>query len=141
MEYIEGQVLKGPLPVQEVLRLGIQIADALDAAHRKGITHRDLKPANILVTKSGAKLLDFGLAKIGILTQEGSILGTLQSGIHRRNLCQNRSAVFTRWAMGGIRFRRIGRRTDLRTDGARIRPATRQVADLIHRRHAGAMAA
>ena len=91
MEYIEGQVLKGPLPVEQAIRLAIQIAEALDAAHRKGITHRDLKPSNILVTKSGAKLLDFGLAKMAAierraaeeavtraLTQEGSILGTLQ---------------------------------------------------------------
>jgi len=63
MEYIDGTPLKGPLPVSEVVRLGPQIADALDAAHRKGITHRDLKPANILVTKSGVKVIDFGLAK------------------------------------------------------------------------------
>src|SRR5437016_1020969 len=91
MEYIDGKPVAGPMPVDETLRLGVQIADALDAAHRKGIIHRDLKPANILLTKSGVKLLDFGLAKmqqprspIGdetvtrALTQEGSILGTLQ---------------------------------------------------------------
>ena len=65
MEYIEGTPLKGPLPLQPALKYAIQICDALDAAHRKGITHRDLKPANIMVTKSGIKLLDFGLAKIG----------------------------------------------------------------------------
>src|SRR6267378_4395973 len=63
MEYIEGTPLKGPLPVDQVLKYGVQICDALDAAHKKGITHRDLKPANILVTKQGLKLLDFGLAK------------------------------------------------------------------------------
>lgn len=63
MEYIEGQPLRGPLPVPQALKFGAQICDALDAAHKKGITHRDLKPANILVTKSGIKLLDFGLAK------------------------------------------------------------------------------
>jgi serine/threonine protein kinase len=64
MEYLEGIPLKGPLPLDQALKYAIQICDALDAAHKKGITHRDLKPANILLTKSGVKLLDFGLAKI-----------------------------------------------------------------------------
>ena len=64
MEYVDGEPLHGPLPVPEALRLAIQMADALDAAHRKGIVHRDLKPGNVLVTKSGIKLLDFGLAKL-----------------------------------------------------------------------------
>ena len=64
MEYIEGTPLKGPLPLDQALKYAAQICDALDAAHKKGITHRDLKPANILVTKAGVKLLDFGLAKM-----------------------------------------------------------------------------
>src|SRR6185295_13472278 len=88
MEYLEGQPLKGPLPLDHALRLAIQIADALDAAHRKGIVHRDLKPGNILVTKSGVKLLDFGLAKLSptrasdgatqamSVTEKGAVLGT-----------------------------------------------------------------
>jgi Tol biopolymer transport system component/predicted Ser/Thr protein kinase len=89
MEYIEGRPLKGPMPLDQVLKYAAQMCDALDAAHRKGIIHRDLKPANILVTKSGVKLLDFGLAKVEqavatagdtmtlALTVKGQILGTL----------------------------------------------------------------
>src|ERR1700683_2694320 len=68
MEYIEGVALSGPMPVEEALRLALQIVAALEAAHAKGITHRDLKPANILVTKEGVKLLDFGLAKVSETT-------------------------------------------------------------------------
>ena len=89
MEYIEGRPLAGPVELDEALVLARQILEAIDAAHRKGIVHRDLKPANILVTKSGVKLLDFGLAKastelaanmatVGGATGVGTILGTLQ---------------------------------------------------------------
>ena len=68
MECVEGETLakrleKGPLPLGQLLNYGAQIADALDKSHHKGITHRDLKPGNVMLTKSGAKVLDFGLAK------------------------------------------------------------------------------
>ena len=102
MEYIEGESLaerltQGPLATADLLSIAIQVADGLDAAHRQGLIHRDLKPGNIMLTRSGAKILDFGLAKIsapGInnassatmatipmtapLTMDGTILGTIQ---------------------------------------------------------------
>ncbi len=99
MQYLEGDTLadrlkKGPLPFEQGIEYAIQIAGALDKAHRAGIVHRDLKPGNIMLTKSGAKLLDFGLAKTSAgtaasglsmlpttppgLTAQGTILGTFQ---------------------------------------------------------------
>jgi eukaryotic-like serine/threonine-protein kinase len=68
MECVEGETLakrleKGPLPLEQVAKYGMQIAHALDKAHRSGVVHRDLKPGNIMLTATGAKLLDFGLAK------------------------------------------------------------------------------
>src|SRR5881296_1885096 len=68
MEYIDGETLasrleRGPLPAPELMRFAIEVADALEKAHRHGVVHRDLKPGNIMLTKSGTKLLDFGLAK------------------------------------------------------------------------------
>jgi eukaryotic-like serine/threonine-protein kinase len=99
MECVEGETLanrleKGPLPLDQVLKLGAQIADALDKAHRAGIVHRDLKPGNIMLTAMGTKLLDFGLAKPAEplanaatltavipkspVTEQGAIVGTFQ---------------------------------------------------------------
>src|ERR1700687_2475864 len=66
MEHVDGVSNKGPLPPDQAVKYPAQICDALDAAHKKNITHRDLKPSNILVTACGLKLLDFGLAKIGL---------------------------------------------------------------------------
>jgi serine/threonine protein kinase len=102
MQYLEGETLaarltrtNGPLPLAQVLTIGGQLADALEKTHRMGLTHRDLKPANVMMTKSGPRLLDFGLAKIrnaagpisssGMtrldtqhpLTAAGTILGTV----------------------------------------------------------------
>ena len=101
MEYLEGETLadrlvKGPLPLDQVLKVGAEICDGLVKAHCKGVAHRDLKPSNIMLTKTGAKLMDFGLAKPAVaaigagspsaslatmskpLTVEGTILGTFQ---------------------------------------------------------------
>ncbi|HEV8609028.1 MAG TPA: protein kinase, partial [Thermoanaerobaculia bacterium] len=103
MEFLEGETLterlaRGPLPIEQVLRYGIEISDALEKAHRQGIVHRDLKPGNVMLTKSGLKLVDFGLAKLAGpapgsvvsslsvvptqaemgLTAQGTILGTFQ---------------------------------------------------------------
>ena len=99
MECVEGETLakrleKGPVPLDQVLQFGAQIADALDKAHRSGIVHRDLKPGNIMLTPTGAKLLDFGLAKPALplataatltaaakqspVTEQGTIIGTFQ---------------------------------------------------------------
>src|SRR5215467_13337266 len=99
MECVEGETLakrldKGPLPLEQLLKYGAQIADALDKAHHAGIVHRDLKPGNIMLTATGAKLLDFGLAKPAAafvsgatltaalpttpVTQEGTVVGTFQ---------------------------------------------------------------
>ncbi len=92
MEFLEGETLAarlagGPLPLDQLLRRGVETADALAQAHRKSVYHRDLKPANIMLTKAGAKLLDFGLAKHQLevdaptrsveLTRDGVVMGTL----------------------------------------------------------------
>jgi serine/threonine protein kinase len=93
MELLEGETLalrieKGPLPLEEVIRYGAEIARALEHAHRYGIVHRDLKPGNVMITKNGAKILDFGLARSTspaadataemALTQTGAVVGTMQ---------------------------------------------------------------
>ncbi len=92
MEYLEGQTLadrlkKGNLPLQDALKIGTEIADALDKAHKQGIIHRDLKPGNIMLTKSGAKLLDFGLAKpMGAAVAAGAVIGPITPSTPTMNL-------------------------------------------------------
>jgi Tol biopolymer transport system component len=126
MELLEGETLahrleKGPLPVAEVLTLGTQIADALDRAHRAGVVHRDLKPGNVMLTKSGAKLMDFGLARAaGVagapgtltesptvsrpLTAEGTIVGTFQYMAPEQLEGKEADARSDIWALGCVLY-------------------------------------
>jgi eukaryotic-like serine/threonine-protein kinase len=125
MELVEGETLaqrleKGALPLAEVLRVGAQIADALDRAHRAGVMHRDLKPGNVMLTKSGAKLMDFGLARAtglgaaseltssptvaGPLTAEGSIIGTFQYMAPEQLEGQEADTRADLWALGCVLY-------------------------------------
>ena len=130
LEYLEGEtqaerLKKGPLPLEQVLRYAVEVSDALDKAHRAGVTHRDIKPGNIIVTPmggtSGTKLLDFGLAKLkqevakatipasemptvpGALTEHGTLLGTLHYMAPEQvegkvNEIDARTDIFARWS-------------------------------------------
>lgn len=129
MELLGGETLaerlaraKGPLPLDEVLRIGIAIADALDKAHRAGIVHRDLKPANVMLTKSGPKLLDFGLAKLhgtaspvslsnetaattaGPATAKGTILGTIHYMAPEQLEGREADTRTDIWALGALLY-------------------------------------
>ncbi len=126
MELLEGETLahrlaKGPLPLPDVLRHGVEIASALDVAHRGGIVHRDLKPGNVMLTKAGAKLMDFGLARatgpavaaVGQpesptvsrpLTAEGAIVGTLQYMAPEQLEGREADARADLWALGCVLY-------------------------------------
>ena len=129
MEYHEGETLadataRGPLPLRQVLRVAIDVAGALDTAHRLGIVHRDLKPGNIMLTKSGAKVLDFGLAKyepqsLGPddatqqkpLTEEGTLLGTVPYMAPEQLEARDADARTDIFALGAIVYEMVtGRR-------------------------------
>ncbi len=129
MELVEGESLadriaRGPIATAEVLRIGIQIADALDRAHRVGIIHRDLKPGNVMLSRSGAKLLDFGLARVtglaaqpgGLptsptmsrpLTAEGTIVGTFQYIAPEMLEGKEPDARTDIWALGCVLYEMI----------------------------------
>jgi eukaryotic-like serine/threonine-protein kinase len=132
MEHLEGETLagrlkRGALPLEQALRIGIEIAGALDRAHRQGIVHRDLKPGNVMLTKSGTKLLDFGLAKLrpvrngppsdsalsalptedGPLTAEGSIVGTVPYMSPEQLQGQEPDARADIFALGAVLFEMV----------------------------------
>ncbi len=126
MEFLEGETLadrlwNGPLPLTEALTVGAQIAEALDRAHRAGVVHRDLKPGNIMLTKSGAKLMDFGLARASghvsvtgaesesptlsrPLTAEGTIVGTFQYMAPEQLEGKEADARSDIWALGCVLY-------------------------------------
>jgi serine/threonine protein kinase len=130
MELVDGESLaeliaRGPLPTSEVLRIGAQLADALEVAHRAGVVHRDLKPANVLLARSGAKLMDFGLARAGgplrvgsasgpgltqaatvaqPLTTEGGIVGTFQYMAPEQLEGREADARSDVWALGCVLY-------------------------------------
>ncbi len=124
MELIEGETLaarieKGALPLDQALKLAAQIADALDRAHRAGVTHRDVKPQNIMLTRDGVKVLDFGLAKSGskpgpteetltkALTTEGTVMGTPQYMAPEQFAGKEADARSDIWAFGATLYEMV----------------------------------
>jgi eukaryotic-like serine/threonine-protein kinase len=124
MEHLEGETLaariaRGALPFDQALQLATQIADALDRAHRAGVTHRDVKPANLMLTRDGVKVLDFGLAKSGskpapteqtltaALTTEGSVLGTPQYMAPEQFEGKEADTRSDIWAFGAVLYEMV----------------------------------
>ena len=133
MEYLEGETLaervdRGALPLSQTLEYAMQISDALDKAHRAGIVHRDLKPRNIMLTKAGAKLLDFGLAKLRAplagsadsvlptrdLTAQGAIVGTLQYMAPEQLEGKDADSRADLWALGAVLYEMVTGKKALR---------------------------
>ena len=109
MEFVDGKPVRGPLPLDDVLRLGKQIASGLAAAHGKNVIHRDLKPGNILVAKSGVKILDFGLAKVtksemDTLTVPGEVMGTYAYMAPEQFAAEETDERTDIWAMGAVLY-------------------------------------
>ena len=149
MEHLVGQTLaarleKGPLPLRQALPIAAEIADALAAAHRQGIIHRDLKPANVMLTKTGAKLLDFGLAKLArhgeqpaalyavsagpaeaaTITGQGAIVGTLHYMAPEQVEGRPSDARTDLWALGAIVYEMVtGKRAFEGTSAASVMSA------------------
>jgi serine/threonine protein kinase len=119
MQNLEGETLatrleRGALPVDEALRTGAQIADALAAAHRRGIVHRDLKPGNVMLTRAGARLLDFGLAK------SAASVGTLPTASAANDMTRAAPLTSERTIVGTLQYmapeQLEGKEVDARTD-------------------------
>ena len=127
MELIDGETLaarlqRGPLPAPELLKIGIEVADALDRAHRQGLVHRDLKPGNVMLTRSGAKLLDFGLARVTGLSASNSDalhLADRDARAHHRRQHRRHVPVHVARGAGGPRGRRARRHLGAGRDAVR----------------------
>ena len=127
MEFLEGETLEdrlrqGALPIDDVLRIGGEIAEAVEAAHRQGVVHRDLKPGNVMLTKTGTKVLDFGLAReiaspgdvvntqaatVPAITGEGALVGTMPYMAPEQLQGGQADSRTDIWALGCILFEMV----------------------------------